>query len=283
MKINVYTICKNEAKLAPFYADYWKALSDDVHVYVYDGMSDDGTREILAKYQFVTIIDSPQNQSLDVNFSKQLKNSVWKNSDCDFVMVCDFDETIFAKDVLTLRSELQYMKDCGYTILSPLSFDIVADYFPEYENGKYLHEICQYGQNNIKWYTKPILFNPNEIKEINYGMGSHYARPIGNVKWYYSPSLFLIHAKFVGVEYLRDRLTKRTLSDFNKNNHYLSGTDWLQSGKLESEFEIAKKQRFSWIQAISNPQTCYKTAHGEWGTPVKSWKDLDFGNYVSLN
>ena len=81
MKINVYTICKNEAKLAPFYADYWKALSDDVHVYVYDGMSDDGTREILAKYQFVTIIDSPQNQSRDVNFSKQLKNSVWKNSD----------------------------------------------------------------------------------------------------------------------------------------------------------------------------------------------------------
>ena len=279
MKINVYTICKNEVRLAPFYADYWKALSDDVHVYVYDGMSDDGTREILSEYPFVTVVDSPQNQSLDDKFSIDFKNNIWKNSYCDFVMVCDFDETIFSKDIETLRSELQYMKDNGYTILSPLSFDIVADDFPDYETGKYLHELCKYGQNNVIWYTKPILFNPKEINDINYAMGAHLAQPTGNVKWYYSPSLFMIHAKFVGVEYQRDRLMRRELSKFNKDNNYWACTEWLEGGKLEREFEIAKQRRFSWDEAINNPQEHYKIAHGGWGEPTKTWNDLNFGNY----
>ena len=34
MKIDVYVLCKNEIKLAPFFIDYWNALADEVNVYV---------------------------------------------------------------------------------------------------------------------------------------------------------------------------------------------------------------------------------------------------------
>ena len=57
MKIDVFVLCKNEIKLAPFYIDYWNALADDVNVYVYDGLSTDGTRELFKQYKNIHIID----------------------------------------------------------------------------------------------------------------------------------------------------------------------------------------------------------------------------------
>ena len=57
MKIDVYVLCKNEIKLAPFFIDYWNALTDEVIVYVYDGLSNDGTRELFAQHNNIHIID----------------------------------------------------------------------------------------------------------------------------------------------------------------------------------------------------------------------------------
>lgn len=57
MKIDVHVLCKNEIKLAPFFIDYWRVLGDDVNVYVYDGSSSDGTRELFSNYEWIHIVD----------------------------------------------------------------------------------------------------------------------------------------------------------------------------------------------------------------------------------
>lgn len=217
MKIDAYCICKNEVRLVPFMVDYWKALCDDINIYVYDGHSTDGTIELLKKYDFVKVIYCKEIEIVNNLEYKKLKNNVWKNSigKCDFVMVCDFDETIFSYDIKTLREELELMKNSGCTILKPHSFTVVSDNFPKYEEGKFLHEIVDFGFNDYKWQEKTILFDPNKIEEINFTMGGHTSKPTGVIKYYNSDKLFLIHAKFLGFDYFKDRIQRRLFSGWD--------------------------------------------------------------------
>lgn len=256
MKIDVHVLCKNEIKLAPFFIDYWRVLGDDVNVYVYDGSSSDGTRELFSNYEWIHIVNF-EPDALDDNQHAILKNNCWKGSDADFVMVCDFDETIFSYDVTTLHEELQYMKDNAYTILAPLSFNLIPDEFPKYEKGFFLHELAQYGFNDYVWEAKPILFNPKQIKEIQYVWGGHSARPVGNVKWYLSDKLFLIHAKFLGFDFYVERIRNRVVSDWN-NSHGIDGETKKSIERLEREFLTRKNKRFKWNDIKENFNNYYK-------------------------
>jgi hypothetical protein len=46
-------------------------------------------------------------------------------------------------------------------------------------------------------YSKNIIFNSKEIKEINYNLGAHKCNPVGNVLWS-NESLYVIHYKHIG-------------------------------------------------------------------------------------
>lgn len=259
MKIDVHVLCKNEVKLAPFFIDYWKALADEVEVYVYDGCSTDGTRELFAKYDWIHIIDWESDGVLDDYNHRDLKNECWKQSrgKADLVMVCDFDETIFAADGADLREELEKMVASGGTILLPLSFSLIPDKFPKYEKGKWLHELCEYGFNDCVWETKPIIFDPNKIDEYNCCCGGHWALPKGDVVWYHTKNLFLIHAKYVGFDYYRERIHNRVVAERCAN----AGMDG-ETRKTEEEFiqtfESCRALRFKWADILANFDEYYK-------------------------
>lgn len=270
MRIDVYCLCKNEIKLAPFYIDYWKALAEDVNVYVYDGLSSDGTRELFSKYDWIHIVDF-EPDALDDNAHVQLKNNCWKQSrgKADFVMVCDFDETIFSWNVDILRERLHQMKEDGYTVLLPLSFNLIPDKFPEYEEGKYLHELAEYGFNDYVWESKPILFDPNNIKEYNVVHGGHAAHPSGNVKWFISNDLYLIHSKFVGYDYYEERIKNRVVSEWNLT-HGIDGETKLTTERMKEEFNKRREKRFKWSDIKDNFELYYKNKidHYLWGGKV---------------
>lgn len=247
--------------------DYWSALADDVNVYVYDGLSNDGTRELFSKYDWIHVIDF-EPDALDDNQHKILKDKCWKKSigKADFVMVCDFDETIFSFSVEELRDKLKDMKDGGYTILAPLSFNLIPDNFPEYQNGKYLHELCEYGFNDYIWESKPILFNPNEIDEINFIHGGHTAKPIGNVKWWIGNGLFLIHAKFIGFDFYTERIRNRIVSQWNLN-HNIDGETKKTLERMKKEFGERHSKRFRWSDIANHLEEYYhnKIDWSRWG------------------
>lgn len=267
MKIDVYCLCKNEIKLLPFFIDYWKALAEDVEVYVYDGNSTDGCREEFAKHDWIHVIDF-ETDALDDNNHRLLKNECWKQSrgKADFVMVSDFDETVFSYDVQTLREELIRMKTAGGTILLPLSFNLIPDTFPEYQEGKYLHELAQYGFNDAVWEAKPILFDPNNIDEYNVSLGGHTAFPTGNVKWYISKKLFLVHAKFLGYDYYEERIRQRNVSQWNLDNG-IDGETLKTVDTLHEEFNMRAGVRFRWDDIPDNIYTYYNVVvdHSHFG------------------
>lgn len=269
VSIDVYTVCRNEIKIVPFFIDYWRTLSDDVKVHVYDGFSWDGTRDLLSKYDWIEIIDSEKtSHGLNNIENIRIKNSCWKGSSADFVMVCDFDETIFSYDVDTLRDELQYMKDNGYTILAPLSFNLISDDLPKYQEGKLLHEIVKTGFNDSVWESKPILFSPKEITDINYVLGAHSANPKGNVKWYQSDSLFLIHANFLGVKYRVDKSIARLVRDKNQTQTSLDIEKLTNT--IRSRIDGHKAEMFCFSDIKENFDKYYKirTNWSNWGKKI---------------
>lgn len=73
--------------------------------------------------------------------------------------------------------------------------------------------------------TKVLFFKPNKIKEMNYSVGSHSCRPVGEIKM--CQKLNTIHFKNLGVDYVLKRYEKyrSRLSEINRKNgwgyHYL--------------------------------------------------------------
>lgn len=258
MKIDVYVLCKNEIKLAPFMVDYWKALAEHVEVYVYDAFSTDGTREFLSNFDFIHIIDNPEPDGLNDFNHISIKQNAWKKSTgkADFVMVCDFDETIFSYDVNTLHGELEKMKYEGYTIIRPLSFNVVSDEYPIYTKGKFLHEVAEYGYNEYKWYTKPILFDPNKISNINYVLGAHAATASGDVKWYTSDNMFLIHCKLLGKVNFISNIRSRKMSNWNLSNRLFGQTENTDS-QLSDYFNEGYSKRFKFVDIKENLDKYY--------------------------
>ena len=216
MKVDVYVLCYNEEKLVPFMLDYWAKFA--TNVYVLDNNSTDNSVELLLQENRFNVEIIPYNSNNELNdmMYLNLKNNIWKRSvgKCDFVVVCDFDEALYSNNII---EELNYMKNNNQTICLPTIFNIFSTYFPIHLKDKLLHEIVKNGVD-YPTFGKKILFNPNEISEINYYPGAHSCRPIGNVKYYDRGNLFLFHFKYLSIEYVlsRYRLYRDRLSEVNK-------------------------------------------------------------------
>jgi len=71
------------------------------------------------------------------------------------------------------------------------------------------------------WYDKCLVFNPNEIEEINYSAGAHKCQPTGNLRIDYRETL-LLHYKYLGAEHLinRYKLIRDRIGSGNKKNGF---------------------------------------------------------------
>lgn len=70
-----------------------------------------------------------------------------------------------------------------------------------------------------------MLFDPNNIEDMNYSPGCHISNPTGNVKLYDGTKIFCIHTnKGFGVDYKikRSRILQERNSPENKKKGYAS-------------------------------------------------------------
>ncbi len=193
MKIHLYFLCYNDERLLPFVLEHYSFCDK---ITVYDNSSTDKSVEVIDSYPNTQVV-SYNGNGLDDILHMKMKNEIWKQSrgKCDFVIIGDLDECVYHPNIKEMLEEL---KKQGYTIIVPKGFDMITDEYPK--KGEDIKKVVRRGRHN-KMISKPCIFNPNEINEIDYSPGAHWCNPTGNVKIYQSEGdIKTLHYKFMTKE-----------------------------------------------------------------------------------
>jgi glycosyltransferase involved in cell wall biosynthesis len=186
MKIEAYILTWNESDIIELVIKHYQKFCDKV--IIMDNFSTDDTRDIALSLGCE--VRTFGNMFFDDAENMKIKNECWKGSQADWVIVCDADEVLLEPGVYEgdIASLLKYnnasiFKTQGWQIMSD---DMPVNDLLEITNG--------YEFNN---YSKSIIFNPNQITEINYNPGAHRCNPVGNVVWS-EETFYVLHYKHIG-------------------------------------------------------------------------------------
>lgn len=208
MTIEVYLHCWNEMTILPLVIKHYQKFCDKI--ILMDHYSDDGSKEYALK-QGCEVRNFGIPGEHDDDKLRDSKNNCWKNSQADWVIVCDCDEVLFLKFGDIRKLLWAPSQPPMPTIWKTQGWDIYSDNIPKDD----LLEITTgWPFNN---YSKNIIFSPKHIKEINYDHGAHICRPIGNVIWS-EETLYVLHYKNIGgVQRLLKR-NKKIAKRMSRNN-----------------------------------------------------------------
>jgi hypothetical protein len=207
MKIDVFTLCYNEEVLMPYFLRHYSSFCD--HITIYDNMSTDRSVKLAEANPKVTVIPYDSQNTVRDDLYKRIKNTCWKHSKADWVIVCDFDEFVYIKDEKVLKD---------YTIINPDWWEMISEHLPTTE-GQIYEEI---NQGVLSDSTKSVMFRPDEIKQINYQPGAHVINPLGRVRILRTSQVLILHYKMLSLKYYLDRveLLRKRLSTINKRKKW---------------------------------------------------------------
>lgn len=201
MKFELFCPVYNEEYMLPYMVNWYKKRVGENNIVfnIYDNGSTDNTvtliKELgcnLGKYE----TNGQVRDDLLLNW----KNSIWKGSTADFVIVCDCDEFV----------DIQVNQLIDFTILPTIGYNMVgvAEETPDTINCGVLAEEM----------SKTCVFSPKEITNINYIHGAHTCTPEGNIKT--APAVALYHMKFISAQYVVDKYqsSQKRLSKINKKH-----------------------------------------------------------------
>jgi glycosyltransferase involved in cell wall biosynthesis len=194
MTIDVYATCYNEEIILPYFIRHYKQFARNITIY--DNMSTDNSLNIIKEAGDINVIQFDTNNKFEESVLINIRNNCWKDSDADWVIVCDTDEFIYHENLLEKLSST----DATHIITS--GYEMMSEDLPT-TNGQIYGEI-KIGHHKPT-YSKPCLFKPSEIKEINFAPGSHAAKPSGNVISINDSGIKLLHYKYLN----RDVLIKK--------------------------------------------------------------------------
>jgi hypothetical protein len=200
MKIHLYAICWNEARLLGFFFRHYAPLVQ--RFVIYDNGSTDATTELLRARPDVELRAFPNaNPDSYVLSAKALQDQCWKESRgrADWVIVAAIDEHLYHP-----RLE-DYLRDCkrrGITYIPALGFQMLTGDFPGPD--EHLATTRTKGAP-FSMMSKLRIFDPDAIEESDFAIGGHGAAPTGRLRLPWRDQLLLLHYKFLGVDYIRAR------------------------------------------------------------------------------
>lgn len=250
MKIHVYSLCWNEERMLPYYMSHYQPLAD--RFIILDDSSTDGSVELLQSIPNVELGKfSNRNNFFVRSFVKNalnFYNNYWKKSrgEADWVIICNIDEHLYHQDLV---GYLKYCQEEGITLLPSQGYEMISQEFPRFE-GRLCDNLIQ--GMPVRKLGKLAIFNPNEIEEMNYLPGRHEAKPAGNVVFPDQSEIKLLHYKYLGFDYLKERYkelkTGLRLWDILKKFGYHYQKD---SEALKSNFEMVKSRAITVINSTN--------------------------------
>lgn len=205
--------CYNEAKILPFYLDYYLNFIKVDKIILYDGGSTDETHDILKNYPQVEVFIDKKDK-MDEREMTNLRSNGWKKyrNDYKWIIVCDMDEFIYHPN---LKEKLKEFESKGITIPLIEGFDMISLSFPFFEKENFIHYNIKRGIKDSEYLNKKAIFR-SDI-DINYNLGTHSCNPDGNIVYSEKEEIKLLQYKWLSYEYLieQSKLKFDRLSDWN--------------------------------------------------------------------
>lgn len=197
MKIIVFSICRNQAGILPFWLRHYSSFVDEISIF--DEQSDDGTRELLRANPKVILRDWPYQSGIEEDLFLQHAYEWYPRAHpaYDWAIWVDTDEFIYHPDILGvlhegLRREIDVIQPWGYNMMHE---GIPAD------DGRQIWEVARKGVHAPLW-SKPVIFRPNIT--IRWTRGKHQIERFSGKIWTDS-GIKLLHYRFLGYEYTKLR------------------------------------------------------------------------------
>lgn len=227
LNIELFLLCFNEQKMIPHTLNYYAQFCSKITIF--DNDSTDKSKELIRNFDSriqIKRLDTGGEHREDI--LRDTRNTCWKESTADYVIVCDMDEFLYHP---SLVNQLKIAKEKRVAIPVVVGYNMIADSFPE-DHSKLITEQVQVGYKDRR-FDKNIIFDPKQVKEINFRPGSHLCNP----KFHEAPVLDalvefkLLHYKYLDKEYLYNRheMYSQRLSIINKNNKW--GAEYLDGNQ----------------------------------------------------
>ncbi len=203
MKIEVYVLACNEELIMPYFLKHYTQFAD---IILLESNSTDKTADMVIEAGGeIWHYDYPD--EINDQWFIDIKNSCWKESQADWVMIVDVDEFIYHPDIKDILSKTDA------TIFLPRLWNMFSDHFPTTQ-GQIYEEITGGREGG----GKMNIFRPSEIRDINYAIGCHNAFPKGNVRLNTTSEIMTLHMRHLGEDYViaRNARTSKRLSAYNR-------------------------------------------------------------------
>lgn len=178
ISLYAFLYCYNNADIAPFVFKYWEGQADKV--FVLDFGSNDNIKEECEKHSFVEFVDLSAYKDDRIKLKCLINNSVWKSTPTkpDWVFIGDFQSVLWTNNGLKNTIE----KYDNFTIISPLSLNVISKTFPNPNSKILLHK-----RKGVKVYNDEVtehwcLFKPDSITAINYLDFDSVIAPEGDIR-----------------------------------------------------------------------------------------------------
>lgn len=191
MTIDVFSLCYNEEIILPYFLKHYKKFVRNITIY--DNMSTDNSVNIMNEYG-VNVIPYDTQGKLEESAFLNIKNNSWKESDADWVIVCDTDELIYHENIIEVLTNTH----ANHIITE--GYEMVSETLPTTEGQ--IYEELKFGYSKPD-YSKACLFKPSEVTNINFGPGCHFSSPTGpNIISIQDSGIKLLHYKYLNREVL---------------------------------------------------------------------------------
>lgn len=240
LDIELFLLCYNEEKMIPHTLNYYTRFCRSITIF--DNDSTDNSLELIRSLnENINIKRFDSDGEYREDLLMQTKNNCWKGSSADYVIVCDMDEFLYDESLL---EKLAYAKEKGIAIPMVSGYNMMSTKFPDNYDQQITDQI-KFGYKD-RMFDKNIIFDPKQVKDINFGPGCHYCKPS-----FYKETirdelveLKLLHYKYLDKSYIykKHRDNARRMSAINKEmkwgKEYLKGDDFVDKKYKQTYYLI---------------------------------------------
>lgn len=195
--VEVHLLAFNEEEILPFTLRHYLTVA--ARIVVHDARSTDGTRDIAARYG-AEVRDWNTGGLLDDESARTLKNTAWRGTQADWVIVADADELIYFPQ--GVEETLRAYAACGVAVAKPQGWEMFSETFPT--GAGQIYDEVKTAAREDRWYSKPILFAPARLEDIAFTAGAHTCRFCQAGRWHEmprkltQPECWLLHCSHLG-------------------------------------------------------------------------------------